>query len=240
MAVGNSAHALNVGLQGGTTGSVQVGGGTEVQSTTSVQSQGPSYVNGSINVGVGAQATTSARSQNSANMNGSANINLGVGLQAQIQAVAANTSSVDAVVQLEGNTAGLIQSDADLSAYNNLVIKERPVVTAINVRSDNGIAIDYSQPAKLFGIFSTSLSGEVDVDAQGNTTVHLPWYAIFYAQNSADIQTSVAAAVQQFGASFGAQVNGGAKIQDQAHVINAATASLQTQIQGRASASASY
>ncbi|HUC31111.1 MAG TPA: hypothetical protein VMR99_00270 [Candidatus Paceibacterota bacterium] len=246
LALGSSAHAQNA----------VVGGGAKVVACPMfvpycpygghgvVEGNGCSQTicNPPSATGVGIQggvsASTSAQSQGSSSGSVLVNVDIGSGLQNQIQAVAANTSSINAVVQLQGNTAGLIESDADLSAYNNLVIKDRPVITAINVHSDNSIAIDYSQPAKLFGIFPTSLSGEVDVDAQGNTTVHLPWYAIFYAKNTANVQTSVAAAVQQSGASFGAQANAGVQLQNTARVISAATAALQAQAQASVSANA--
>jgi hypothetical protein len=214
--VGSSAYALS--LAGAATGGVQVGAGYGAQA--------------------GVSATTSVQSQTSSSMDGLVNVNVGTGLQAQVQVISANTSSENAVVQLQGNTVGLIQSDTDLMTYNNLVIQARPVVKAINVHSDNSIAIDYSQPAKLFGIFPTSLSGEVDVDAQGNTTVHLPWYAFLYAKNTANVQTSVAAAVQQSGASFGAQANAQAQLQDSARVISAVSAALQAQASASAGASA--
>src|ERR1700722_1384000 len=97
-----------------------------------------------------------------------------------------------------------IQTNADLTSYNNAVIQSRPAVNAIDAQNDGSVAIHYSQPARFLGIFPASISGEVDVDAQGNTAVHLPWYAFLYSKDTTSVQTSAAAAVQESGANFDA------------------------------------
>jgi hypothetical protein len=162
-----------------------------------------------------------------------------VGLQAQVQAGTVNTSSDDTVVSLQGDSIGMIQTSDDLTAYNNLVLKARPAVTSVNVNSDNSIDIGYAQPAKFLGLFSTSLSGDVHVDASGNTAVHLPWYAFLYSKDTTNVQASVASAVQKSGAQFNAQADASTSAQDHARVINAATAAIQAQALASATANGS-
>lgn len=186
--------------------------------------------------------TTTANMQSSGTASGSMNVDLGNGgLQAQVNAGTVNASSGDAIVSLQGNSVGLIQTDADLTAYNDLVVKSRPAVSSVNVQSDNSIDIGYAQPAKFLGIFSTSLSGDVHVDAQGNATVRMPWYSFLYSKDTSGVQTSVVTSIQQSGVQFGvqAQVNATTAAQNNARVINAATAAIQAQAQASATTSAS-
>jgi hypothetical protein len=133
----------------------------------------------------------------------------------------------------------LIQTSADLATYDNVVMQSQPAVTAINVQSNNTVALNYKQPAKFLGIFSTSLSGQVQVDAQGNTTVHLPWWSFLYAKDTTGVQASVATAVQQSGVQFGAQTDAAAQLQNNAAVITAAAAAIQAQESVSTSAGAS-
>lgn len=193
-----------------------------------------------VNTGLtgGVQANTASASA-SGSASGSMNMNLANGgLQAQIQAGVITQSSGEAMVGLQGNMIDMIQSNADLTAYNNLVVQARPAVTAVNVNSDNSVDVHYSQPAKFLGIFSTSLSGDVNVDAQGNTKVHLPWYAFLYAKDTTSVQTSAATAVAQSGVQFNAQADATTMAQNQARVINAVSTAIQAQ--ASASATATY
>lgn len=205
--LGSSAHALTLGASA--TGGVQVGVGSAMQATGSMQME----------------ASSSGSSSD-----GLMNVDVGASLESQAQAVSNDTSSENAVVQLQGNTIGMIETQADLDAYNTLVVRSRPVVTGINVDSNNNVTIHYSQPAKLFGIFPATLSGQVDVDANGNTTIHLPWWGMFYSKNTANVQASVAAAVMNV------QASGGTSLQTSARVIGAATEALQAQANVSASA----
>jgi hypothetical protein len=223
LGVGSLAHALTLTGAGGV--GVQAGTGTQVQATGSFQG----------NASSGASAAL-------------INIDVNAGLQSQAQAISANTSSEDAVVQLQGNVINMIQTPADLDTYDHIVMKDRPVVVGINVNSDNSVAIKYAQPAKLFGIFPTSISSQVDVDTQGNATVHLPWWAFLYSKDTTGVQTSVATAVQQSrpllnpsaqantGVSATANTTDQVSVQNTARMISAVTAALQAQAQVDASA----
>jgi hypothetical protein len=174
------------------------------------------YSNIQVGTGIGATVQTSQNSTGSI-----------VGLQAQVQAGTIATSSANSVIELQGNTANLIQADADLTAYDNLVMQARPAVTAINTNSDGSIDIGYSQPAKFLGIFPTSLSGDINIDAQGNATIRLPWWSFLYSKDTTGIQTTAATAAQTSGANFDDQAGTTTALQDQARVINAVSAAVQ-------------
>lgn len=189
--------------------------------------------------GVGAQvdATTSAAEQNLLN----ANVNVGVngtnasgtnngGLQADVQS--------GAVVNLQSADTATIATNGDLTAYDGLVVKARPIVTGISQQNDGSVAITYAEPAKFLGIFPTTISNEVNVDANGNTTVHSPWWGFLYAKNDSAVQISAAAAVQQSGVQFGAQTNATTTLQNQARVINAVSAAVQAQVSANGSVNA--
>jgi hypothetical protein len=133
-----------------------------------------------------------------------------------------------------------IMTSADLNTYDDIVVRARPVVAAINVdNTNNTIAIQYSQPAKLFGIFPASITGNVTVDAQGNAVVRLPWWSVFYTKNTAVVQASVAGAIAQSGASFDAQADAPIRLQNEARVIDAVTGALQAQAVAATTASTS-
>jgi hypothetical protein len=210
--VGAQAHALSVST--GLTGNTQVGS----------SATGSSAMDG---------ATGTAQAS------GTAAVQMNVGLQAEIQSGTVVSSSDDAVVQLQGNTLGLIQTSDDLTAYNNLVVKARPAVSSIKVATDGSMNIGYSQPAKFLGIFKTSLAGNVNVDASGNVNVSTPWYGFLYTKDTTPVQASVTTAIQQSGAQLNAQATTQAQLQNQAMLVNAITAAIQTEAQASATASVS-
>lgn len=195
-------------------------------------------VTGGVNAALGGGTTSP-----SANVQASDTVN--AGLQAQVDSGTIATSSENAVVQLQGNALGLIQTNDDLSAYNNLVIHARPAVKNINVQNDGSVNITYAQPARFLGLFPASINSTVNVDAQGNVTVSLPWYAFLYAEDTTPVKAAVATAVQQSGvtptteAQASATASMQAQLQDQAMLVNAITSAIQTEAQASATTSAS-
>ncbi|HUC01933.1 MAG TPA: hypothetical protein VMA75_03435 [Candidatus Paceibacterota bacterium] len=205
-------------------------------------------VTGDVNAALGGTATATAQTDVQASGTataGSAGLQVNAGLQAEVQSGTIATSSDDAVVQLQGNTLGLIQTNDDLSAYNSLVIQARPAVKNINVQSDGSMDVTYAQPAKFLGLFQTSIAGNVNVDAQGNVKVSTPWYGFLYAKDTTPVQAAVAAAIQQSGAALGTQADASvtastqAQLQDKAMLVNAITAAIQTEAQASATTSVS-
>lgn len=175
-----------------------------------------------------------------ASVSATSSANVGVDVSPTTTGTGDASGSVSAAAELLVSEPIPIMSSADLATYNDIVMKARPAVAAINVdNTNNTIAIQYSQPAKLFGIFPATLSGNVTVDAEGNTSVSLPWWSIFYVKDAAAVQASAAAAVAQSGASFDAQADASTKLQNEARVIDAVTGALQAQAVAAASTSVS-
>jgi hypothetical protein len=197
----------------------------------------------SVSTGVTGNLQAAGATSSSAQASGAASVgvgvNAGVGANATGGAAATGNSSTSAAAELLINGPVSIATTADLNSYDDLVVKARPAVTAINVDSNNNIAIAYSQPAKFFGIFPTTITGTVMVDAQGNAKIELPWWAMFYAKNTAATQASVTGAVAGSGADFsaGAQADAQAQLQNEARVIDAVTGALQAQATADASTS---
>lgn len=194
-------------------------------------------VTGSVSAALGAAAVSSSGAQAS----GTTGTQVNAGLQAEVETGAIATSSDEAIVELQGGALDLIQTNDDLSAYNDLVIKARPAVKSVNVNTDGSMDIGYSQPAKFLGMFNASLTSDVHVDANGTVTVSTPWYGFLYAADTTPVQSSVAAAVQQSGAQLGAQASAStqAEFQDKAMLVNAITAAIQAEAQASASGTAS-
>jgi hypothetical protein len=192
-------------------------------------------VSSTTGVQLGGNTSSSATVTASSSLN--ANEGLEVQLQAQAQSGAAMTSSSeDNIVQLQGNALAAIKTNDDLTAYNNLVVQDRPAVRSVNAQSDGSVSVGYSQPARFLGIFSTTLTGQVNVDAQGNVTVHMPWYAFLFSKDTTAMQTAATTAVVQSGAQFGGQMSTQAMVQNQAEEINAISAAVQAESQASASA----
>jgi hypothetical protein len=156
----------------------------------------------------------------------------------QATTTASVSSSASPAAELLVNESIPITTSADLATYDDIVVKARPSVTAINVDNTNGkIAIEYVQPAKLFGVFPATITGTVTVDAQGTAAVTFPWWAMFYAKDAAAVQTSVTGAVAQSGASFDAQADAQTQLRNEARVIDAVTGALQARAVAEASTS---
>lgn len=191
-----------------------------------------------LSVSTGATGNVQAGSAATSAMQASTTVSVGAGAGANATAPASENSSTSAAAaEILINGPVSIATAADLISYDDLVVKARPAVTAINVDSNDNIAIAYSQPAKFLGIFPATITGTVMVDAQGNTKIELPWWALFYAKNTTAVQGSVTGAVAASGANFStaAQADAQAQLQNQARVIDAVTGALQAQATANAS-----
>lgn len=184
-----------------------------------------------LGAAVSATATTAA----------TGSVSTGIGLQAEVQSGALATSTDSAVVNLQGNALGLIQTNDDLATYDTLVVGARPAVKNINVNDDGSMEIAYVQPAKFLGIFPASITGDVNIDANGTVTVSTPWYGFLYTKDTTPVQASVAAAVQQSGVAADAQgsTDMQAQLQDRAMLVNAITAAIQVEASASATTAAS-
>ena len=95
-------------------------------------------------------------------------------------------------VSLEGNSVLLIKSDDDLDTYTKLVVEERPVVKNIEVE-DDGVEVEYEQPARFLAVFSSSLKAKVMVKKDGSVKVKLPWYSFLFTKDASEVEADIMA-----------------------------------------------
>jgi len=99
------------------------------------------------------------------------------------------------LVSLEGNSVLLIKTDADLDTYTKLVVEERPVVKNISVE-DDGLEVEYRQPARFLAVFSSSLKAKVMVKKDGSVKVKLPWYSFLFSKDADEVETKLMADIE--------------------------------------------
>jgi hypothetical protein len=93
-------------------------------------------------------------------------------------------------VSLEGNSVLLIKTDQDLDTYTKLVVDERPSVKNVSVE-DDGIEVEYRQPAKFLAVISSSLKAKVMVKKDGSVKVKLPWYSFLFSKDVDEVEEEI-------------------------------------------------
>jgi len=162
----------------------------------------------------------------------------------------ARTITTDSSGKVELNDAGNriinVQTNADLKTYTASAIKEMPAVTNIEVRSEN-VSVTYTQPAKLFWFFGSSLKGTVVVSNGGKVEVKLPWYSFLFSKNTSNIKSAVETklttnsqqgtiSLTQVGAAENDSAENTAKVQNSAKVINIVGTAVNTELSSNTTA----
>lgn len=98
-------------------------------------------------------------------------------------------------------SAKAVSSDADLNTYTTAAVtSDMSTNSSATVNDDaqikdvtyqdNGVTVDYTQPAKFLGLFPTNITAHVVVQADGSVTVNYPWYG-FLIRKHADATTNI-------------------------------------------------
>jgi hypothetical protein len=113
----------------------------------------------------------------------------------------ANTAIGTAPTTIDGKiTSTQVTTDADLNAYTAAAISSDTANNAGVSASDdaeiktvsyqdNGVTVDFSQPAKFIGLFPTSINATATVTADGTTMVTYPWYGFLIRKHAAAMNT---------------------------------------------------
>ncbi len=80
------------------------------------------------------------------------------------------------------------QKKEEISGMAETQIAENEDIKAVDISEDT-VKIDYSAPAKLFGIFPMKIGLSVAADAQARVKVKFPWYRFLLSTNTVDIQS---------------------------------------------------
>jgi len=233
-----SAETLNIDTSGygsyGVTGDVNLdtsGGGLDVNATNYYTG-----AEGSVQLDSGNIKSQYGGSQLDLNLqDGGLNLNaVGPGASGSINLqeavngglnVSITNNSLDAgtkslILNLQEGSEASIKTEADLNAYNNLVIQSRPGIRGIEIASDNGaVIVKYNQPARFLGIFGGNLGATVTVDEEGKVEVKLPWYSFLFRKNTASVKSNIEAKVSLGGSNSN-------RLRRNAQVVNAVTSTV--------------
>lgn len=87
--------------------------------------------------------------------------------------------------------SGDVKTPSDLEVYTGAVVLNDPAIKGIKIK-EHVVELSYQMPAKFLGIFNSSLTAEIGVDAD-RVKVRFPWLSFFFSKpvTAADIQTEV-------------------------------------------------
>ncbi len=193
--------------QNGSNVNIQYPGGQELNVTTG---------NNTLNVNIGGQ---------------NIQVQTNDGLDVQVSRGALGKSAMDAIVSLQGGTDALIRSDSDLNSYKQLVLENCSGLKTISTPGAT-VEVQYTQPARFLGIFSSDLNGTVQVSADGNVAVTLPWYAFLFRSDSNQIAAQIKADVSADQAISVSSGDSSVQIRRSAHIINVVTSAVSVNTDG--------
>ncbi|MCR4325998.1 MAG: hypothetical protein NUV59_04360 [Patescibacteria group bacterium] len=197
--VSSSSTAYALGAEADTVTDIDANVSGNAEATESISSE--VEVSGSGSAGAAESASGTA----GASGNVSAQTDVSAGTEILITRADVNAGSV---VQTAVSAPNAVQSQADLSAYASSVI--RADSDADNAQlSGTAVSLDYKERIRLFGFIPILVRATATVNANGDTTVSYPWYAMFATTDSATLRSEVRAATSDVissnaGASFSA------------------------------------
>ncbi|OGG57054.1 hypothetical protein A3D71_02750 [Candidatus Kaiserbacteria bacterium RIFCSPHIGHO2_02_FULL_55_20] len=229
MSSANVAHALDVTNDNTITIGANVYGNADA--TTSAD------------VSRGTSGNDSTRSENSANSgadvsgNVSTDVNVGIGSVIHITRADVDAGNTEATV----SSPGSVQSSSDLSAYTSGLLKADADMGDAKL-SGTAVSLAYKQRVKLFGFIPIFVQATATVNADGETTVRYPWYAIFATTDSVSLQSDVKTATAETvsgNAGASAVLSAAAQARLLAQIHDAVKTRLQTSLAAEAAAGAS-
>jgi hypothetical protein len=123
------------------------------------------------------QASTSVRGLENAEMHASENGLLGIE-NAQFHIELQDDNSKDEGETVLVRSAEQVRTEAEFRQFVSFKAKEDAHLKQVDVEKGK-VTVEYTQPAKLFGFISTSLTAKASADVQGEVTVSYPWYHVF-------------------------------------------------------------
>ena len=119
-------------------------------------------------------------------------------------------------------TEAEVRSGQDLQNFANGILLKDKNVENVDVATGT-VKVSYREPAKLFGIFNTGLTVQVQADPNGQAKVSYPWYSFLFSMPSSTASVRLETAINA-GLSG---LNLGSNVQALAHVLGAITGILE-------------
>ena len=185
-----------------------------------------------LNATVQTSANTNSQTNVGANTNVSATVSPSASAGSAMSQDATVQNSTDATMPAPTN----ISTTDDLNLYTKSLQENDRDISNIDVNNDH-VIVAYREPAKFLGFIPVSVTANAQVDAEGNVTLHYPWYTFLSSKNDeqlkADLQTRVAEVMGAQGG-MNAGMTASSSPQSRAELIQA----LHTALKGGAEANA--
>lgn len=229
-AVGGTSVGVQYSVQGNISGSGASETGTESGGHANTSSEGGGHAavsaSGSLDLGGEANAENASGSESE---NGSSS-----GIGSVISASAMEVQGWDSAQKEQFlntvKTEAEVRSGQDLQNFAKGVILRDQGVESVDIATDT-VKVSYREPAKLFGIFNSGLTAQIEADSSGHATVSYPWYSFLFSMPSsaasAHLETAINAGLS------------GVSLKDNVQVLAHALATITGILQGSSTVSAS-
>ena len=138
-----------------------------------------------------------------------ANVNAGVNSTTSVESESrsnASSSSSNGTARLETNSSGIeillptqVTTEEDLNVYQENTISTDKKVAEIDTDIENGVAVEYKHPGKLFGVINVEVNSKTTVEAGSDgklkTETTFPWWSSM-VRGLGDIRAQVDGTIQ--------------------------------------------
>ncbi len=138
-----------------------------------------------------------------------ANVNAGVNSTTSVESEegsSASSSSSNGTALLETNSSGIeillpaqVTTEEDLNVYQKNTISTDKKVAEIDTDIENGVAVEYKHPGKLFGVINVEVNSKTIVEAGSDgklkTETTFPWWSAM-VRGLGDIRAQVDGTIQ--------------------------------------------
>jgi hypothetical protein len=192
----------------------------------------------SLGVGTGANVQVSVDGSASANASTSDNVAVSATNSTDVNATSSTNLTPVFVTQADvsagmvtptSDNPASVQSSSDLSGYVAARLQDDSNISQIQASGSN-VAVTYTEPAKVLGIFPVNVEATATVNNDGVVAISYPWYAFIFSTNTSDLQDKIQTSVS---ADLGANASAGFSAAQQAKLIS----DISSVMQGEASAS---
>jgi anti-sigma28 factor (negative regulator of flagellin synthesis) len=138
-----------------------------------------------VDAGVNVNASSTTNASSNANLN--AGVNSTTSVEGESRSGASSSSSTG-TARLETNSSGIeillptqVNTEEDLNVYQKNTIANDKKVAEIDTDIENGVAVEYKHPGKLFGVINVEVNSKTTVEAGSDgklkTETTFPWWS---------------------------------------------------------------
>ena len=158
-----------------------------------------------VDAGVNVNASSTTNASSNANANVNAVVNSTTSVESESRSSASSSSS-NGTARLETNSSGIeilfptqVTTEEDLNVYQKNTISTDKKVAEIDTDIENGVAVEYKHPGKLFGVINVEVNSKTTVEAGSDgklkTETTFPWWSAM-VRGLGDIRAQVDGTIQ--------------------------------------------